>query len=147
MNLKSAGGVDAARELWGCPCRLQVRSLLLALFVLRAMSMAATAAPARWAVPDAPYRAVIKLSEAPQVPAAGVAVTLPEFGVTMERLADVVMTDANGEAQALTPVWRGLGQEALLLAQNLRPGSGVLRLFWRQSDPPGARPGSRWSVY
>jgi tetratricopeptide (TPR) repeat protein len=91
-----------------------------ALFLFLGAFPATAATPVRWAIPDAPYRAVVKLSVVPSIPEAGIAITLPEFGATMETLGDVVMTDTNGEVQPLTPVWRGSGVEALLLAKEMK---------------------------
>ena len=80
----------------------------------------AWAAPARWAYPDAPYRAVFKLAKPADEPAAGVALELPEFGNTTDKLLDVVLTDSVGELQPLVNVWRGAGQRVLFLAKELK---------------------------
>lgn len=78
------------------------------------------AAPARWMVPDAPFRAVVKLTKAPDEPAAGVAITLPEFGNTTEKLLDLIVTDGAGEPQPVALVWRGAAQEVRLVVKALR---------------------------
>jgi len=82
--------------------------------------LATFAAPARWIFPDAPYRAVFKLDKPADDPVAGVAINLPEFGNTTDKLLDVVMTDSAGEMQPLAQVWRGSGQWVLLLAKELK---------------------------
>src|SRR5512140_2867699 len=74
-----------------------------------------------WAIPDAPFRAVVKGREAASLPEAGVLIQLPEFGQMLPDLGDVVLTDANGRSQPVARVWRGEGQQALLLAQELPP--------------------------
>lgn len=91
-----------------------------ALTVLLLTGLPLWAAPVRWASPDSPYRAVVKVSSLPEVPDAGIEITLPEFGATLPALTDVLLTDANGELQFLAPVWRGEGQQAMLLARDLR---------------------------
>ncbi|MCG3147335.1 MAG: hypothetical protein PCFJNLEI_00774 [Verrucomicrobiae bacterium] len=84
------------------------------------IALPAGAAPARWLFPDAPYRAVVQLEKAPTEPTAGIAITVPEFGNTTEKLLDVVLTDSAGTQLPLAHVWRGAGREVLLLAQDLR---------------------------
>src|SRR5690242_5802010 len=94
-------------------------SLLLTLGV--SSVLAAPPAPAKWAVPDAPYRASVRLQSGPTVPAAGIAITLPEFGATMDRLADCLLLDAKGEAVPTAYVYRGPGTAGLLVAKEMRP--------------------------
>ena len=92
---------------------------LVALVALLALP-AQAATSVRWHIADAPYRAVVKLDAPPSNTAAGIAITVPEFGATSEKLADMVLTDAQGEIQPLASVWRGVGQDALLLAQAMQ---------------------------
>ena len=94
---------------------------LFVVAALLALPAHAAPAPMRWHISDAPYRAVVKLDTPPVNAAAGIAITVPEFGATSDKLADMVLTDAQGELQPLVPVWRGAGQDALLLAQDLQP--------------------------
>lgn len=77
-------------------------------------------AAARWIFPDAPYRAVFTLDKPADDPSVGIAVNLPEFGNTTDKLLDVVMTDSAGELQPLAQVWRGGGQWVLLLAKEMK---------------------------
>ena len=100
---------------------------LLAFIALLALPV--YAAPARWHISDAPYRAVVKLDAPAANAAAGIAITVPEFGATMDKLTDMVLTDAQGDIQPLAPVWRGVGQEALLLAQDLQPNQEYYLYF------------------
>ena len=105
------------------------------------LALPAGAAPLRWHIAGAPYRAVVKLDSPPSDAAAGVAIVLPEFGATTEKLTDVVLTDAQGVLQPLAPIWRGAGQEALLLAQELRPNQEYYLYFGGDRT----RLGSSWS--
>ena len=89
--------------------------------LLLALPVRAAPAPVRWHIADAPYRAVVRLDAPPVNATAGVAIVVPEFGATMDKLADVVLMDAQGDSQPLVPVWRGAGQDALFLAQDLQP--------------------------
>ncbi|MEI6083410.1 MAG: tetratricopeptide repeat protein [Verrucomicrobiota bacterium] len=84
------------------------------------LAAAVLAAPARWIFPDAPFRAVVKLDKPSAEPSAGIAINLPEFGNTTDKLLDVVMTDAAGEFLPVAQVWRGSGREVLLVAKELR---------------------------
>ena len=94
---------------------------LVAIAALLALpAQAATSTSVRWHIADAPYRAVIKLAAPPSNTVAGIAITVPEFGATSEKLADMVLTDAQGEIQPLVPVWRSVGQDALLLTPALQ---------------------------
>ncbi len=91
--------------------------------------MASANAAEPWTVADAPYRAVVKAKSAPASPDAGWLITVPEFGQTMSGMADVVLTDAKGVQLPLAKVWRGEGQEVLLLAQTLAPGQDAFVYF------------------
>ena len=105
------------------------------------LALPAGAAPVRWHVAGAPYRAVVKLDAPPTDAAAGVAISLPEFGATTEKLTDVVLTDAQGVLQPLAPIWRGAGQDVLLLAQELHPNQEYYLYFGGDRT----RLGSSWS--
>src|SRR5579862_3931566 len=75
------------------------------------------AADVPWAVPDAPFRALVHANRtAPTSPDAGYAIELPELGQTMPTLADIVLLDARNQYLPLAKVWRGEGQRAVLLA-------------------------------
>ncbi|HEY3897368.1 MAG TPA: tetratricopeptide repeat protein [Chthoniobacter sp.] len=65
------------------------------------------------------------MTQAPDVPDAGVAIILPEFGQTLPELGDTVLTDPKGQTLPVARIWRGEGQQALLLAQGLTPGREV----------------------
>ena len=95
---------------------------LAMLFVLTAVSRGA---PPDWAIPDAPFRAIARVTQAADVPDAGVAIVLPEFGQTLPELGDMVLTDPKGQTLSVARIWRGEGQQALLLAQGLTPGREV----------------------
>jgi len=98
-----------------------VRSLALAGFGLIAAGSVHAADP--WAVPDAPFRAVVRATkDAPSTPENGYGIELPELGQTMPSMADIVLADAKGQLLPLAKVWRGEGQKVLLLAQTLLPG-------------------------
>jgi tetratricopeptide (TPR) repeat protein len=77
--------------------------------------------PTEWAIKDAPYRAVLLAGKYPTVPEAGVAIDLPECGLTMPELADVVLTDNKGVAQPISRFHRTEGKTALILAKELDP--------------------------
>ena len=79
-----------------------------------------SAAPVRWHMADAPYRAVIRLETPPSVAVAGIAITIPEFGATLDKLVDVILLDAQGEIQPLVPLARNGGRDMLLVAQELK---------------------------
>jgi hypothetical protein len=78
--------------------------------------VAVTAMP--WAVTNAPYRAILQIDDLPNVPAAGVAIELPDFGQLKPDLSDVVLTDGAGEIQPLNTLQLRRGKDALLLAGN-----------------------------
>ena len=105
------------------------------------LALPAGAAPVRWHIAGAPYRAVVKLDTPPTDAAAGVAITVPEFGATTEKLTDVVLTDAQGVLQPLAPIGRAAGQHALLLAQELHPNQEYYLYFGGDRT----RLGSTWS--
>jgi len=80
-----------------------------------------TASTVPWAVTNAPFRALVQLSSLPNVPAAGVAIELPDFGHTKPDLSDVVLTDDEGAIQPVNTLWLRPGGTALLLAEELKP--------------------------
>src|SRR5882724_1688069 len=98
------------------------RSVVCGGGALVAWSASGRGADASWAIPDAPFRAVVVGKDLPNLPEAGVLIQLPEFGQMLPELADVVLTDAKGQTLPVARVWRGEGQQALLLAQALPPG-------------------------
>ncbi len=103
------------------PCAWPIRCVLVA--GLSIASAGAVRAADAWAVPDAPFRAVVHATkQAPSVPENGYGIELPELGQTMPSAADVVLADAKGQLLPVAKVWRGEGQKVLLLAQSLAPG-------------------------
>ena len=78
------------------------------------------AASAPWAVPDAPYRAVVRADYQTSSPETGYSIEIPEFGHTMQNLSDCVLTDADGKLVPLYPVWRGEGQRVIFLAREMK---------------------------
>jgi TolA-binding protein len=84
------------------------------------------AAAISWTIHDAPYRAVL---QAEKTSPNGIAITLPEFGQTLPDLSDAILTDAAGKIVPLAPVWRGEGQKALFLAQDMKPGADYYLYF------------------
>ena len=97
--------------------------------VIALLALPVHAAPARWHISDAPYRAVVQLDTPATTATAGIAIAVPEFGATMDKLTDMVLVDAQGDIQPLAPVWRGVGQSALLLAQSLQPNQEYYLYF------------------
>lgn len=95
--------------------------IFLSAIVALSLAIPAGAADSNWAITDAPYRAVVRLSNPPNVPDAGVAIDLPEMGQTLAGLTDVVLTDADGRQQLLAPIWRYEGARAVLNARELKP--------------------------
>lgn len=86
-----------------------------------------------WAVKGAPFRAKIRLQEPPKFPEAGVAVELPDFGASRADLADAVLVDSEGAQQPLAAIWRGAGQQSLLLAKTLSAGKDYAVYFGGQT--------------
>ncbi len=88
------------------------------------------AAAQQWAIPDAPYRAVVRAGkEAPTSPDTGCAIEIPEMGQTMANLADVVLLDAKGQFLPIAKVFRAEGSSAILLAQTLTAGQDHFLYF------------------
>jgi tetratricopeptide (TPR) repeat protein len=84
---------------------------------------AGIAAPKDWRVPDAPHRAVVRLEKAPESAESGILIELPETGAAREDLRDLVLVDAAGAPQPLSRVYRAPGQNILLLARSMTPGT------------------------
>ena len=82
-----------------------------------------------WMVPDAPYRFPLKLLTAPEFPEAGVEINVPEFGQTRADLADLLLTDRDGNPQPLARIGRQTGGRILLLAQKLEPNTPYCLYF------------------
>jgi len=74
-----------------------------------------------WTVADAPFRFMIKLLKAPELPEAGVEINVPEFGQTRADMSDLLLTDRDGTPQPLARIGRRTGGRILLLAQKLEP--------------------------
>jgi tetratricopeptide (TPR) repeat protein len=96
---------------------------------------AAPAGPAKpvadspWAIPDAPFRAIVRAKAPPNGPEAGWLIDLPEFGQTNAGLGDCVLLDQRGNYLPVYRQWRGEGQHALLLAQQLTVGEDYFVYF------------------
>ena len=103
----------------------------IATFLLLLLASTACGAPPTpaWTVADAPYRVEIKPNIAPEVPEAGFQINLPEFGQVRPDLADVVLTDCDGQPQALAKVGYRPGGRILLLAQKLDPNTPYYLYF------------------
>ncbi|MEI6493624.1 MAG: hypothetical protein WCO94_13825, partial [Verrucomicrobiota bacterium] len=109
---------------------MTIRSAILLLAGLASIAGSnAHAQSGDWVVKSAPFRAKIQLQEAPKNAEAGVAVELPDFGGSRPDLADAVLVDSEGNTQPLAPVWRGSGQQAILLAKELVPGKSYTVYF------------------
>ena len=91
-----------------------------------------------WRVADAPYRVMVKLNTAPDLPDAGVEINLPEFGQTRADLADVLLTDGEGKPQPLARIGRQPGGRIVVLAQSLEPNTPYFLYFG--GDKPRAVP-------
>jgi tetratricopeptide (TPR) repeat protein len=90
---------------------------------------APTAPSAPWAVPDAPYRAVVRAEYPTPCPETGYAIEIPEFGHTLPNLADCVLTDADGKLAPLYAVWRGEGQRVIFLAKEMKRNANYYLYF------------------
>jgi tetratricopeptide (TPR) repeat protein len=132
----AAGCPNLFTDLQKAGCRL----LLLAGLALFAGSDVC-AQSGGWVVKGAPFRAKIQILEAPKIAEAGVAVELPDFGGSRADLADAVLVDSDGVAQPLAPVWRGTGQQVILLAKDLAPGKDYAVYFGGQT----ARQSQTWA--
>ena len=98
------------------------------------MGLEARAQSGEWVVKGAPFRAKIRLQEPPKNADSGVAVELPDFGGSRADLADAVLVDSDGVAQPLAAIWRGSGQQAILLAKELAAGKDYAVYFGGQTD-------------
>ena len=104
--------------------------IALLLVWLAATALAApTPPPFPWMVADAPYRVMVKRIVAPELPEAGVEINLPEFGQTRADLADLLLTDRDGNPQPLAKIGRRTGGRILLLAQKLEPDTPYFLYF------------------
>jgi TolA-binding protein len=92
---------------------------LFALLLIPCLKL--SAADTSWLVADAPFRAALRLKEAPKIADAGILIDLPEFGQTRTDLGDVILVDDKGIVQPLAKIWHGEGGRVLLLAQTLDP--------------------------
>jgi len=97
------------------------------------MGLSALAQSADWVIKGAPFRARIRLQEPPKYPDAGVAIELPDFGGSRADLADAVLVDSEGAPQPLAAIWRGAGQQAILLAKTLSAGKDYAVYFGGQT--------------
>ena len=112
------------------------------------LALACEAAPpggAPWSVPDAPYRASVRLKNAPEVPEAGIEINMQEFGQTRPDLGDLLLTDRAGTPQPLAKIGRRTGGRILLLAQKLEPETPYFLYFGGgvQRTSPGWAPKTR----
>ena len=125
---------------FGNPEFMHIRPLFyfFAAASLLALCAEASAQSGGWAVKGAPYRAAIRLQDAPKAAEAGVAIELPDFGGSRPDLQDAVLVDSQGASQPIAPVWRGDGQQALLLAKDLAAGKDYFVYFGGQTSrqPP-----------
>jgi len=98
------------------------------------MGLDALAQSGEWAVKGAPFRATIRLQEPPKNADAGVAIELPDFGGNRADLADAVLVDSEGVTQSIAAIWRGSGQQSILLAKDLISGKDYAVYFGGQTD-------------
>ena len=98
------------------------------------MGLEVQAQSGEWVVKGAPFRAKIRLQEPPKNPEFGVLVELPDFGGSRADLADAVLVDSDGGAQPLAAIWRGSGQQAILLAKELAAGKDYAVYFGGKTD-------------
>lgn len=108
---------------------LQVGSFNTLLSLSLCCLMAFTCRAADWKVKDAPYRAIIKLSNPPNDPAAGVEIELPDFGASRDDLGDVLLMNSEGEQIPTVPVWHSVGRKGLLVAQSMKSGKDYYLYF------------------
>ena len=94
--------------------------LTFCLAILRCVPHAGADTP--WAFKEQPYRAVVRLNEAPILPEAGIAIDLPEFGVTQPKNPTVILTDGKGRVIPANVVWREEGVNLLLLGKAMEEG-------------------------
>ncbi len=94
--------------------RKGVPALLAAAFFPNALD---ARADSPWAFKDQPFRAAVKLGEAPKLPDAGVAIELPEFGHTPPKNPTVTLTDSKGAIVPVNILSRTDGEVLLLLAK------------------------------
>lgn len=116
---------------------IRIVCISCALFVMMAPARAESG---DWVIKGAPFRAMLRLQEAPKNADAGVAIELPDFGGSRADLADAVLVDSEGAAQPVAPVWRGNGHQAILLAKDLVPGKNYAVYFGGQT----ARQSQTW---
>ncbi|MCX6967828.1 MAG: tetratricopeptide repeat protein [Verrucomicrobia bacterium] len=101
--------------------RLPIFLLLLLASTLFAGPPKSKSSQPLWAVADAPYRVILKLAAAPEIPEAGIEINLPEFGQTRPDLGDLLLTDKDGNPQPLARIGRLTGGRIVLLAQKMEP--------------------------
>jgi len=131
----AALGRIASPSFWHPALRMNIRpAIILAAGLLVFAARDADAQSGKWLVNGAPFRATIRLLEPPQTADAGVAVELPDLGGNRADLADAVLFDPEGVAQPVAAVWRGAGQQAILLAKELAPGKDYAVYFGGQTD-------------
>ena len=87
------------------------------------LATSGAAADVPWAVKGAPYRAVVRLKEAPSNPDCGVEIPVPDLGVVRPRNGGgYALTDAAGHPIPVAVAWQAETQTALLLASPLQSG-------------------------
>ena len=102
-------------------------------FLILLAAMAAAAPKAKdtaWAVDSAPYRVVLHANAAPDVPAAGWEIRLPDFGAGRADMRDSVLLGPDRKEIALDSVWRGAGRSLLLLAETMPADGAAATLYF-----------------
>ena len=133
--MRAALGRIASRKFRQPALRMNIRpAIILAVGFLVFAIRDAAAQSGKWLVNGAPFRATIRLLEPSKMADAGVVVELPDLGGNRADLADVVLVDSEGVAQPLSPIWRGAGQQSILLAKELAPEKDYAVYFGGQTD-------------
>jgi hypothetical protein len=117
-----------------------VASALLFLLPLRAAEIP-------WAINDAPYRASFRATQPPGIPDAGWLLELPELGLTMPNLPDVILTDSKGAQLPVAKIFRNEGDRVVLLAQNLTKDQEVFVYFGGKQVPQELKWTPRLSLF
>lgn len=99
---------------------MKLRALL---FLLLASTALAEPLSTAWTVADAPYRVEVNPNTLPDLPEAGIQIILPDMGQARPDLADVVLTDGEGQPQPLAKIGYRPGGHILMLAQKLEPNT------------------------